>query len=75
MDCGYVPLNEPEEFKDYVDSLQVCSNKRASGTNCTIDGISCFEGQLVLVVHPQRMIRERAERSYDRCTNPKIQLF
>ena len=69
---GYVLLNESEEPKDYVNPLQVCSNKRAGRTNHTIGGIGYFEGQLVLVVCPQRMIEKRAECSYDRCTSPKI---
>ena len=40
---GYVLLNKPRELKDHVDPFQICGNKRAGGTHCTVGGIGCFE--------------------------------
>ena len=72
---GYIPLNKPEKSKDYVDPFQVHSNKRAGSSNCTIGGINCLENQLVLVVGPQDMTKERTKRLQNGFTGPKIQLF
>ena len=72
---GYILLNKPGESKDHVDTFQVCGNKRAGGSNCTISGINCLKDQLVLIVSPQGMTGEYTERLRNGFTGPKIQLF
>ena len=72
---SYISLNKPGKSKDHVDSLQVYGNKRTGGSNRTISGIGCLEGQLVLVVGPQGMTGERTKCLQNRFIGPKVQLF
>ena len=69
---GYVLLNEPGESKDHVNPLQIRSNKRAGGSNCTIGSISRLESQLMLVIGPQSMIGEHTKCLQNGFTGPKI---
>ena len=69
---GYVLFNKPEKSKDYVDLFQICGNKHAGGSNCTIGSISCLESQLILIISLQGMTEEHTEHLQNGFTNLKV---